>query len=223
MPLLVDTGRRAGCFIAGEANFWRSRDHVWIASGVLEAGTVLGMASAAVPAGMLMVSPKVGGNTGNGVLTPDPTAPVGATGKAGEYTATLTAVAANGGTFTVTDPLGEVVGTVAVGATFNNQIKFVIADGATDFVLGDAFRLTVNRMDGVAAQLAPGGSGGVEVAAAVLFDRVDATLGPVRAVVLSRDFEADAKMLLWPTGITPTQQATAVTQLKAAGVVVRTQ
>jgi hypothetical protein len=222
MGILTDTGRRAGCFIASEAEFWRSRDHVLIASGILEAGTVLGQASAPVPTGLLVVSPKQGGNVGNGVVTPDATAPVGVSARPGPYMATLTTVAANGGTFTVTDPLGETLGTVAVGATFSNGIKFVIADGSTDFALGDQFILAVSREEGLWASFAPGGSGGVETAAGVLFDRVDATFGPVRAVALTRQFEADDKMLVWPAGMTASQKVAALNSLAARGVVVRT-
>ena len=222
MAILTDSGRRAGSFIASEAEFWRSRDHVIIASGVLEAGTVLGQASAAVPTGQLIATPKAGGNVGNGVLTPDATAPVSVGARPGSYLATLTTAAANGGTFTVTDPLGETIGTVAVGATFNTGIKFVIADGSTDFALGDQFVLTVSREEGLWAPWAPGGSGGIENAAGVLFDRVDATAGPVRAVALTRQFEADDKMLVWPPGMTASQKAAALTSLAARGVVVRT-
>ncbi|MGX9966073.1 head decoration protein [Roseomonas sp. F4] len=221
MEILTDSGRRAGCFIAGEANFWRSRSHALIASGVLLAGTVMGEADPQMPAGMLLSAPGAT-NTGNGALTVDATAPVASTARPGTYRATLTTAASNGGTFTVTDPLGAVVGTVAVAATFNNQIKFVIADGSTDFVLGDYFDLTVNRDDGLWGQWAPGGSGGIEVAAGVLFDRVDATLEPARGVVLNRDFEADDQMLIWPTGMTATQKAAAIVSLAARGIVVRT-
>lgn len=222
MAVFSDTGRRAGCFIAGEALFWRSRDHVVIGAGILDAGTVLALPAIANPNGMLIATPKAGGNTGNGAVTPDATAPVAAGARPGTYVATLTAAAANGGTFTVTDPLGETVGTVAVGATFNGQIKFVIADGATDWAMGDAINFTVSREEGLAAQLAPGSSGGYEVAVGVLYDKVDATQGPVRAVALTRDFEADDKMLIWPAGITAAQKAAAVAALSGRGIVVRT-
>lgn len=219
---LIDTGRRAGDFIAGESNFWRSRDHVMIPQGLkLEVGTVLAQSAAPNASGLLLVSPKTG-NTGNGTATPDATAPVAVGARPGTYIATLTTAAANGGTFTVVDPMGDTVGTVAVGATFNNQIKFVIADGSTDFVLGDAFNFTVERQDGLFVQLNPGGSGGAEVAKGFLFDKVDSTNGPVRAVALTRSMEADDKRLTWPAGITATQKATAVTQLASAGIVVRT-
>lgn len=81
--------------------------------------------------------------TGNGVMTLDATTPVLAGAKNGSYTATCVAAATNSGTFRVEDPDGYVLGDVAVGATFADDIKFVIADGATDFVVGDKFTIAV--------------------------------------------------------------------------------
>jgi hypothetical protein len=43
----IPTGRGAGCFIAGEANFWRSRSHEILAAGHTGvAGTVVGRITA---------------------------------------------------------------------------------------------------------------------------------------------------------------------------------
>lgn len=86
---------------------------------------------------------KAGGNTGNGTITVDVATPVLAHAIAGVYTARCIAAAANSGTFRVTDPNGLVLGDVVVGATFADQIKFVIADGAADFIVGDGFDVTV--------------------------------------------------------------------------------
>jgi hypothetical protein len=216
----IPYGRGAGHFIASEANFWRSRDHVLITAGVLVAGTVLGQADPAVAAGMLIPTARAG-NTGNGVLTPDVTAPVAAGAKGGVYKAVVTTAATNGGTFTVSDPTDEVLGTVAVGATFNNQVKFVIADGSADFVVGDTFFLTVTRQEGTYGILAPGGSGGIEKAGGILFDDVNASVLPQRAVAITREAEVDGAVLTWPAGITATQKATAISELLALGIVVR--
>lgn len=83
------------------------------------------------------------GNTGNGVMTLDVTTPVLVNARVGVYTVKCTAAASNSGTFRVIDPLGRVLGDVAVGATFADQIKFVIADGSSDFIVGDTFLVTV--------------------------------------------------------------------------------
>lgn len=89
------------------------------------------------------VSETHAGNTGNGVLTPDANTPLLANAQVGVYQAVCIAAAGNGGTFRVSDPKGNVLGDIAVGSTFANQIKFVIADGSTDFIVGDTFLITV--------------------------------------------------------------------------------
>lgn len=106
------------------------------ASETLVRGTVLGKKTLGA------VSDAFAG-TGDGVLTPDGTTPLLAGAQAGDYRAVCIAVAVDSGTFRVYDPKGNVLGDVAVAATFQNQLKFVIADGATDFVLNDEFTITV--------------------------------------------------------------------------------
>lgn len=96
------------------------------------ANTAVGTAAAPVAAG-----------TGNGVMTLDATTPVLAGAKNGSYVVTCVAAATNSGTFRVEDPDGYVLGDVAVGATFADDIKFVIADGSTDFIVGDKFTIAV--------------------------------------------------------------------------------
>lgn len=109
-------------------------------SGVLLRGTVLEIASKPTAAS----AAKSGGNTGNGTLTLDATTPVlAATTPTGVYTVRLITAASNAGTFRVTAPDGTVLGDVAVGSTFSNRIKFATADGATDFIVGDGFDITV--------------------------------------------------------------------------------
>lgn len=51
-------------------------------------------------------------------------------------------IPANGGTFAVTDPDGGLVNTGVVGTQFSHQVQFTIADGSTDFIIGDGFDLT---------------------------------------------------------------------------------
>jgi len=85
----------------------------------------------------------VAAGTGNGAMTLDATTPVLAGAKNGNYVVTCIAAAADGGTFRVEDPDGFVLGDVAVGATFADDIKFVIADGSADFIVGDKFTVTV--------------------------------------------------------------------------------
>ncbi|MBI4921863.1 MAG: head decoration protein [Devosia nanyangense] len=84
----------------------------------------------------------VAGNTGNGAPTMDATeTAVGVV--AGVYRAVCIEPAANAGTFEVFDPAGVSIGVAAVGVLFAGVVRFTIADGATDFVAGDAFTITV--------------------------------------------------------------------------------
>ncbi|MFL9828900.1 hypothetical protein ABTU92_29265, partial [Rhodoplanes sp. SY1] len=87
-------------------------------------------------------APKTGGNTGTGTigsLSADATAPLGS------WRATCHVAAADGGSFVVTRPDGTVDGIAVVGTAYNspNGPTFTIADGGTDFVVGDAFVITV--------------------------------------------------------------------------------
>lgn len=91
---------------------------------------------------------KSGGNTGNGTFVLDATTPVQVNARAGIYTLRCTVAGTNSGTFRLVDPLGRVLGDYAFSGsggtvTVNDQIKGVITDGATDFVVGDGFDVTV--------------------------------------------------------------------------------
>lgn len=98
-------------------------------------GTVLGKTFVSTS-----VTATAGTNTGNGAI-----GTVTATGKAqrGTYTIRINKAASNAGDFTVTDPSGAVIGFGTVAVAFSNQIAFTLADGATDFVVGDSFSVEV--------------------------------------------------------------------------------
>ena len=72
----------------------------------------------------------------------------GANAKPGVYRVTCIAPAANAGKFTVEDPDGIEVGVATVAVAFAGPINFTIADGAADFVAGDAFNVTVAASTG---------------------------------------------------------------------------
>lgn len=81
---------------------------------------------------------------GKGVLTMDATTPLLTGYQLGVYKAMCIAAASSAGTFAVYDPGGVLLGTHTVGgAAFANEIKFTIADGDTDFAVGDTFTITV--------------------------------------------------------------------------------
>lgn len=84
-----------------------------------------------------------GSRTGNGTLTGMEASPSAVTEI---WTLTCTAAAANGGTFSVSGSVSGAKAAATVGAAYDNGlIKFTIADGATDFVVGDSFTIPVTQ------------------------------------------------------------------------------
>ena len=69
-----------------------------------------------------------------------------------EFVVTVAAaVPANGGEFSVTDPDGAVLAAATVGVAYDTtHLKFTIADGAADFIIGDGFDVTVTMTGGTA-------------------------------------------------------------------------
>ena len=98
-------------------------------------GTVLGRTFVSTS-----VTATAGTNTGNGAI-----GTVTATGKAqrGTYTIRIIKAASNAGDFTVSDSSGAVIGNGTVAVAYSNQIAFTLADGATDFVVGDSWTVEV--------------------------------------------------------------------------------
>jgi hypothetical protein len=71
--------------------------------------------------------------------------------------------------------------------------------------------------------LDPVATDGTEVAAGVIAADVDATLiDRDDALLIARHAIVARSALVWPAGITPTEQAAAITQLETRGVLVRT-
>jgi len=160
-------------------DFPRVRKAITILSGVgaLVLGTLLGK----ILLGAATAAAKSGGNTGNGTLTMDATTPILARAKAGVYTVRCIAAATNGGTLRVTDPQGYVLGDVAVGDTFANQIKFATADGSTDFIVGDGFDITIAAGSGKYKAYDKDNVDGSQYPDSILTEAVDATSADVKS------------------------------------------
>lgn len=197
-----------------------SRDEGTLASGsgVVECGTVLGK----IGVGAAVSAAKAGGNTGTGTLTMDVANPVRDGAKVGVYRVRLKAAAANGGTWQITDPEGYDLGEVAVGAAFDNDVKFATADGATDFIVGDGFDITVALGSGKFAPLDLAEGDGSQLADAIILERADATSVDVRVVLLRRTAEVVGPTLVWPVGATTLQKNAALARLEQRGIVART-
>jgi len=142
-------------------------------TAALAQGTLLGK----VLVGAAVSAAKAGGNTGAGTLTMDVVTPVLPGAKVGVYKARCVVTAGNGGTFEVEDPDGFVLGRVAVGETFQDDLKFVIADVGADFILGDGFDITVAAGSGKYVKSLAAATDGSQVPDAILAHDVGAADG----------------------------------------------
>lgn len=99
-------------------------------------GTVLGKTLVSGSA-----TATAGTNTGNGTMG---TITVSGTAEIGTYTLRISKAASNAGDFVVVNPSGVVVGNGTVAVAYSTAgLAFTLADGATDFVVGDTFSIAV--------------------------------------------------------------------------------
>jgi hypothetical protein len=219
MPVL-NQRNYLGDWLKFEGDNHYSREKVTILAGsgaerALLSGMVLGRVTKGAAAGA-----AVAGNTGNGTITAAPA--VGAAAKPGVYRIVCIEPATDGGTFTVEDPDGILVGVAKVGVEFTTHLTFTIADGATDFASGDAFTITVAAGSGKVRQIDFAATDGSNLACGLLL--LDATApdgADCRAVAIVRKAIVSDNGIAWPSGATADQKAAAVAQLKAAGILVR--
>lgn len=70
--------------------------------------------------------------------------------------------------------------------------------------------------------LAPGAGDGSQTAAAILYGPANAAAADVKQTITARSSEVNGLVLTWPAGITNNQQTTAIANLAAVGIIVRT-
>jgi hypothetical protein len=205
MATQTSTIVRAGGFMVSEAAHFRAREKAVVLSGQnLKAGHVLGSVLVSATASSAARS----GNTGNGVMgavTP------GNGAVRGQYTLTVIEPAANAGTFEVADPRGNVVGTGTVGVAYSaGGLAFTLADGATDFVAGDGFTITV--VDGTlkVKEYNPSNTDGSQRVYGILWDAVDASAADVPGAAVVRACEINQEELTWFSGATSGQKTAAL-------------
>lgn len=210
--MIKTEGVYTGEFLLSEANGTRSREEVVIAagSGILKAGTLIALISAA----NALTSVAAPGNTGNGTIG---SVTVTSAAASGGYSLTITEAAANGSKFELVGPGGAVIGEGTVGQAFTGGgLTFTLGDGATDFARGDFFTLTVlANLGEYTAYDDDGTDDGRRAASGILFASVDATVNDVRAVGVMRDAEVIESLL---TGLDTNGRA----DLLAKGIVIRT-
>jgi len=205
-----------GDIVLDELNKDGSREAVTVLSGQnLLIGTVVGKATIGA------LSETHAGNTGNGVMTLDATTPAIANAQVGVYKVKCIAVAANSGTFEVFDPKGNSLGIVVVAATFANQIKFVIADGAQDFIAGDTFLVTVAAGTAKVKILTPAALDGTQTAYGIIAGDVDASAADKAGAAVVRSALVKDTGLVWPGGISAEDKAAALAQLASQHIISR--
>jgi len=122
---------------------------VYVRTANPSAGKPVGGVEATQEWGAASAVKASGANTGNGTFVLDGTTPVLANAVPGVYTLRNIEAVTNGGKFQLLDPTGKSLGTyiIVAGAggtiTISDQIKGVLTDGSTDFVVGDGFDITV--------------------------------------------------------------------------------
>lgn len=200
-----------------EAECGYCRDEgVILANNPVKIGTPLGK----ITLGAAAAAAKAG-NTGNGVFTLDAATPILSGAKVGVYVARCIEAAANGGTFRVFDPEGRVLGDVAVGGTFADQIKFSIADGAADFVVGDEFDVTIAAGSGKLKILDPAAVDGSAKCVGFSILLRDPGAADSRIVYEARMALIADSGIEWPAGFTDAQKAQALADVEARGIVAR--
>ncbi len=179
-PQLVESAIAAGAtpdqFFADLVTL-ENRQPVSIASGqTLVAGEVLFQTlSASATAG--------GSNHGNGTISVQD---VGVDALPGAYSATCTTTRTNGGIFELRDSDGYTLARANVGTPFvSDVLSFTIADGSTDFAIGDTFTFTVAGSASLAAYDFTADLSPPQVATAVLGEDVDTTGGAAEQFAVS--------------------------------------
>jgi hypothetical protein len=219
MPNSFTEGQHALAFLISESSGNRSR----------EQGTVLaGSGSArALTAGMVVGKRLIGaagaatafaGNTGNGVM-----GAITVTGpaKRGGYKLIVITVVANAGNFLLFDPDGILVGKGAVAAAFAlGGVAFTLADGATDFAVGDGFDIAVSGGTDKYLQTDFAGTLGEQNAAGILMQDVSAAdaVDNANGAFLIRHAEVASAELVWIGGASAAQKAAALLQLNRLGI-----
>lgn len=205
--LLKDDGDEVGRY---------SRDNgVLLAGNNLSSGAVLG----AVLAGGVTATPaaKSGGNTGDGTLA---TVTAYAPAYNGVYTVRITAAAANAGTFEVRSPGGVLLGTGTVAVEFSGGgLTFTVADGATDFIVGDGFDITVANAYTKYTEYDPAATSPAQHPAGILYLAVDATSVDTPCVVVAREAVIAPSFLHWKAGLTNAQKQATLDVLRTQTII----
>lgn len=201
--------------VLSEANGSLSRANITIVSGagVVKAGTVLGKITTGTSASAAAFS----GNTGNGTMG---TITVSSGAINGAYKLVIIEAATDAGAFQVEDPNGKIIGTGNVAAAFSKSgLAFTLADGATDFVAGDGFTITVASGSGKYTPYDDALTNGAQTAVAIAGEEVDATSADKSMTAIVRMAEVKKDVLQWHTDVDTTAKTQAYSDLLAVNIV----
>lgn len=208
-------GKHAEEFLVSEAPGHRSREAVTIASGAnLVAGTVLGKDTTTTVGAAAAAT----GNTGDGTVG---SLTAGLDTKEGTYSLRCIEADSNAGEFEVKNPDGNIIGVATVAVAFSHaELNFTIADGATDFAVGDTFTIAVSGTDKY-EQLDEDAVDGTSHFGGILCAYAAAANNDVDAAIIARDAEVRATDLTWPATITTDEKNAVIVEMNAVGVIVR--
>lgn len=221
MPSVITEGRRTAEFLVSEANGYLSREEATLVLGQnLKAGSVLGK----ITAGGTVTVEKTDVGGGKGVITLA-TPAYGAGVKEGRYKVIVVEPATDAGQFVIEDPDGVVALAGAIGVAVDDVLKFTWADGATDVAAGDIAYIDVSIADPANVnkykQWNPSNTDGSEVAVAILYANVDASVADHAATIIARQAEVNGLVLEYFTGAVDNDKALAKSQLAAQTIIVR--
>lgn len=204
-------GRHAGEYIVDELSVELSRANITVLSGQsLKAGHVIGSVSTLAAAATAGAS-NVGDGAMGAITAAWPASP-------GLYLLEVTATASNAGAFRVSRD-GNLIGTGNVASAFAaGGLSFTLADGATDFAVGDRFVIAVTATAVKWREWNPANTDGSQVARGILFDAVDASATDTPGVAHVATMKFNSSEVTWFSGATDSQKSLAYSQLAMAGI-----
>lgn len=200
--------KHPGEFLISEAPGYRSREEVTVASGAnLVPGTVLGKNTSSTVGSAAAAT----GNTGNGTVG---SITAGLDTKEGTYTLRCIEADTDAGEFEVRNPDGALIGVSTVAVAFEHpELNFTIADGSTDFAVGDEFTIAVSGTDQY-AQLDQDAVTGISHFGGILYGHALAASANVDAVIIDSDAEVRGDDLTWPGDITTDEKNAVIDEMK---------
>lgn len=140
------------------------------------------------------------------------------------YTLTVEPIVpANGlGAFSVTDPDGVRLDDGVIGTAYDGPIRFTLADGAENFIVGDSFEVEVSVGDNTYGPYDPDAGDGRDEVAGIACYGYDTTDGDVDGVIIARGpVTVKADLVVYHDGASDPEKATARAALAAKNILIR--